>query len=150
MTDETNANESETEELNVLYVGTCPSLSGASELTYEVGTYASDATGALHLRLTKNTGGGMFCRDPIPVSGIDEILAAGKELAAKSFHQMWPGKSTNNGGFLLAVVRDLGVAQRASEESRAHTAVAGTTAQSAIAARIAGGTPAVKPKKGRP
>ena len=147
MNDQTTTDQHDADDFKVLYVGTCPSLSGQSELTYEVGTIAGDESGGLHLRLTKNTGKGMFCKDPVPVSGIDAILASGKELTGKAFREVWPFKSVNNATFLLAVVRDLGVVRRLSEDHRHHSAVPGATAQQAIAARISESKSTAKSKK---
>lgn len=147
MNDQNTTDQPDADDFKVLYVGTCPSLSGQSEITYEVGTIAGDESGGLHLRLTKNTGKGMFCKDPVPVSDIDAILATGKELTAKAFLSMWPGRSTNNAGFALAVVRNLGVVKRLSEEHRHHSGVPGATAQQAIAARISEGKSTARSKK---
>ena len=47
---------------------------------------------------------------------IDAIVKGATELTAKSFHALHPGKSINTGGFVMAVLKDLGLI-RANEEN---------------------------------
>jgi len=61
-----------TEDLRVLKQATCPSLSGASTLTYEIGT---DAEGGLFFRITGNSGGGLFGKEWVAWSAIEPALA---------------------------------------------------------------------------
>jgi hypothetical protein len=119
----------------VLFEAECPSLSGRSQLTFQAARL-KDAHGALHIRLAKNTGKGVFCKDWVAVTDVDALLASSQDLSARTFLPLWPGKSINNGGFLLAVLKDLGLVRLASDESRRHVSVPGATLTQALQARI--------------
>lgn len=60
-------------EIRTLKTGSCLSLSGRSTITYEIGCKGDKA---IHLRLTENTGSGMFSKAWIPVAQIDLLLSA--------------------------------------------------------------------------
>ena len=57
-------------------------------------------------------------------------------LTAKSFHCIHTGKSINTGGFILAALRDIGLIQVNSENSRLHQHVPTTTLESVVMACI--------------
>lgn len=65
------------------HTGKCASISGQSTLTYEIGKHRAE--GSLHLRITRNTGGGMWCKDWASFEAIEAIVlgagAQGKELS---------------------------------------------------------------------
>ena len=56
---------------SVLKTGSCPSLTGASTLTYEIGT----AAGGIVFRITGNSGGGLFGKEWVPWSALQPVLA---------------------------------------------------------------------------
>ena len=87
--------------------GDCPSISGRSTLTYAIGRHKE--TGELHLRIVDNSGKGMWFAGWASAKDIDAIVKGQVELTAKSFHALHPGKSINTGGFVLAVLKDLGL-----------------------------------------
>ena len=118
-----------------IHEGECPSLSGRSVLTYAIGRHAKDAT--LHLRIVRNSGGGMSCNDWADSRKIEAIVKGGPELTAKSFQVLHPGKSINTGGFLLAVLKDLGFIRANAENTRLHEHVPTTTFEQVAMARIA-------------
>ena len=117
-----------------IHEGECPSLSGRSILTYAIGQHADDAT--LHLRIVRNSGGGMSCTDWAESSEIEAIAKGGLELTAKSFQALHPGKSINTGGFLMAVLKDLGFIRANAENTRLHEHVPTTTFEQIAMARI--------------
>ena len=96
-----------TEDLRVLKQSTCPSLSGASTLTYEIG---ADANGALYFRITGNSGGGLFGKEWVAWSAIEPALAD-SPITAGSLKRagVCTGKSANTPGFLLAVLKAEGL-----------------------------------------
>lgn len=104
----------------------CPSLTGRSTLTYQVGRLKDGA--GMQFRIARNTGKGMFCKDWAPVSVIDALLAKASEVSARTFNEVHPGKSINTGGFILAVLKDLGVV-KPKGESRQHERVPGASLQ---------------------
>lgn len=90
--------------IRIVKQNTCPSLSGASELTYEIG---SDSSGAISLRLTSNSGNGKFNTNWVAISTIEELIAnrpGSNTLCASALRPLYKGKSTNSPSFLLAVL----------------------------------------------
>ena len=126
----------------VVYTGTCESLSGRSELTFVIGRHAGDGT--LSLAIATNSGGGMFCRDWVSASAIQDVVLGEEGLTAKSFHVLTPGKSINTGGFLASALRELGLIRANEENTRLHEHVPGTTFEKVVSAHM-GQAKQVKP-----
>lgn len=105
--------------------GECPSLSGASTLTYAIGKHKTENT--LHLRLISNTGGGLFCKDWVEAKAIDALLKSGTPLTSRATQSLLAGRSINSGGFLLAVLKHLGLVNVSDVNTRHHLAVPGMT-----------------------
>jgi hypothetical protein len=120
-------------EMVVDFDAECHSLTGRSVLTYQAGH--DPQTNEPLLRIARNSGKGIFCKDPARVAVIDDLLAKASEVSARTFNDVHPGKSINTGGFILAILRDLGVVQP-KEESRCHERVPGASLQQAIAFKI--------------
>ena len=125
--------EATVDPVEVIYVGECESLSGRSVLTYAVGRHADDGT--LHLRVTDNSGGGMWCKDWAAASDIQSIVIGATELTAKSFHSLHSGRSINTGGYIAAALKDLGLIRVGQENTRLHEHVPTTTFQQLVMAR---------------
>ncbi|MFZ7319808.1 hypothetical protein [Comamonas jiangduensis] len=104
--------------INSFYVNECASISGRSMLTYEVGKGASQ--GDFYLRIVRNTGGGVWCKDWIPFEEIEAIVLGAKELKAQTFQCLHPGRSINTGGFVLAALGDLGLVRPMEANTRLH------------------------------
>ncbi|MBK6928408.1 MAG: hypothetical protein IPH15_13040 [Comamonadaceae bacterium] len=117
-----------------LYHGDCPSISGRSILTFAVGRHKE--TGELHLRVLCNTGKGMLFDGWASAKDIDAIVKGATELTAKSFHALHPGKSINTGGFVMAVLKDLGLIRANEENTRLHEHVPATTFEKVAMARM--------------
>ena len=88
----------------VTKTATCPSLSGASTLNYEVGSTEKDT----FIRITGNTAAGMFCKEWVPLPKITDLLTAGS-ITSTSLKVLYQGKSSNSAGFLLAVLKAEGI-----------------------------------------
>ncbi len=121
--------------IEIIHQGECLSLSGRSTLDYAIGRHPDDGT--LHLRITGNSGGGMWCKDWASASAIQDVVLGEKELTAKSFHVLHQGKSINTGGFVLAALKDLGLIRANAENTRLHEHVPTTTFEKVVMARIA-------------
>ena len=121
--------------IEVIFTGACESLSGRSDLAFSIGRHTEDGT--LHLAITGNSGGGMWCRDWASASEIQSISIGAEGLTAKSFHALHPGKSVNTGGFVLAVLKELGLIRPNAENTRLHDHTPTTTFQQLVMARIA-------------
>lgn len=128
-----------------IYTGSCPSLTNRSTLTYAIGRNAEDQS--LHLAIVGNSGAGMFCSDYAPATQIDAIVFGNLELTSTALKVLHPGKSTNTAGFTLSAIRDLGLVRRATENTRLHEHVPGTTFESVALAKIEAEQASSKPKR---
>lgn len=117
-----------------LYHGECLSISGRSSLSYAIGRHQE--TGELHLRITDNSGKGMWFDGWASAKAIDAIVKGATELTAKSFHALHPGKSINTGGFVMAVLKDLGLIRANEDNSRIHEHVPATTLEKVVMVRM--------------
>ena len=122
---ETEVPEVELSPIQEIYTGECPSLSGLSTLTYAIGRHPEDQS--LHLRIVANTGGGMFCEDWSSGSAIDALVQSNTVLISRSMCELHAGRSINTGGFVLSVLKHLGLVRVNVENSRHHEMVPGTT-----------------------
>lgn len=80
---------------------TCPTLSGKSTLTYDLGR---DASKGLHLRVSANEGGGFFSSEWLAWGHIETAIQKTKPVTSICLRPLFKGKSVNTSGFLLAVL----------------------------------------------
>jgi hypothetical protein len=122
---ETEVTEAELCPIQAIHTGECPSLSGQSTLTYAIGRHPEDHS--LHLRIVANSGGGMFCDEWASGSAIDALVQSTTVLISRSMCELHAGRSINTGGFVLSVLKHLGMVRVNAENSRHHEIVPGTT-----------------------
>ena len=106
-------------EVRVLRAATCPSLSGKSKLTYELGC---DDKAALQLRIAKNSGKGMFSAAWVPWERVGALLEGHGDKPVTS-HSLWPlfkGTSVNTAGFLLAALKQEGLVRELEGKARGY------------------------------
>ena len=88
-------------EIRMLKTGECPSLSGKSTLTYQIG----NDNDKLYIALTGNTGAGIFNKDWFALEEIYSLLASqNKPITSGSLHGLFEGRSSNSAGFILALL----------------------------------------------
>lgn len=98
----------------ILKIDTCPSLSGRSTLTYNIGC---DRSNDLYLRLCGNTGQGNFNKDWVPLSRLAQpVTAKDKPLSAGLMRKLFRGKSVNTASFILAVLKAEGLIEESEED----------------------------------
>ena len=136
----------EVDPIETIYEGECASLSGRSTLSYTIGRHTEDET--LHLRISDNSGKGMWCKDWCSASAIQDVVLGEGELTAKSFHVLHIGKSINTGGFVMAVLKDLGLIRANEENTRLHEHVPTMTFEKVVMLRM-GVSSEPAPKPGR-
>ena len=146
MTEIENQTEAEVDPIETIYEGECPSLSGRSTLSYTIGRHTEDET--LHLRISDNSGKGMWCKDWCSASAIQDVVLGEGELTAKNFNVLQPGRSINNSGFAMAILKDLGLIRANEENTRLHEHVPTTTFEQVAMARM-GVSSEPTPKPGR-
>ena len=103
--------------IRVLKNDSCPSLTARSTLGYELGLKDESE---LYLRLVSNTGSGFFSKEWIPCSVIEQLITGANELTSTSFKTLFPNKSVNTGGFVMAVIKALGLIETNPQNTRWH------------------------------
>lgn len=91
--------------MRILKIGTCPSLSGRSQLTFNIGC---DAEGDLHFRIVANTGSGRFNADWVAISLIEKLLSehpASTPMTSAVLNAVFRGRSSNSPAFLFAALK---------------------------------------------
>lgn len=108
---------SEASNLRVLTVASCPSLSGRSNLIFQIGC---DHEKSIHIRVVENSGKGYFNKNWIPFKAIDDLLLEDAPLTFNTLQPLYAGLSINNAGFLLAALKAAGVVEINPENPRVH------------------------------
>ena len=106
--------------IRVLKNDSCPSLTARSTLGYQLGLKGDSE---LYLRLVSNTGSGFFSKEWVACSVIEQLINGSAELTSTSFKAIFPNKSVNTGGFVMAVIKALGLIQPNPQNSRWHQQV---------------------------
>ncbi len=91
--------------MRVLKIGSTPSLSGRSELTYHLGC---NAEGDIHFRVVGNTGSGRYNSDWVALSVVEQLLSehpTGKPMTSGVLRGVFRHKSTNSPPFYFAVLK---------------------------------------------
>lgn len=104
--------------VRILKEATCPSLTGRSNLTYHVGCIGD----AIQLRVFMNTGSGYFSQEWIPFASINDSLGSLISLTSSTLKPIFTGKSVNTAGFVMAVLKDLGLIQAVPGNQRSYQA----------------------------
>jgi len=87
----------------ILKTASCKTISAKSTLTYQIGTEDDE----LHVRITKNTGGGFFSDEWISMNDIQSVLdeqPAGTPVTSFLLQPLFRGKSVNTPAFLLSAL----------------------------------------------
>ena len=103
--------------IRILKNDSCPSLTGRSILGYQLGLKEESE---LYLRLVSNTGSGFFSKEWIACSVIEQLISGAAELTSTSFKTLFPNKSVNTGGFVMAVIKALGLIETNPQNTRWH------------------------------
>lgn len=88
------------EEIQATRSASCPSLSGRSTISFEVGNKGDSQ----YIRLSGNSAGGIFCKDWIELRQIQQILTGLPNITSKALQPLFAGKSSNSPGFLAACI----------------------------------------------
>jgi len=107
-------------DMKVLKTSTCKTLSGKSTLTYQIGC---DPDSAIHLRITKNSGGGFFSDEWVKYEDIQAVLkerAKDSPIMSHFISPLLKGKSSNTSGFIMAVLSHLKLIRPLPKKKRLH------------------------------
>jgi len=87
--------------MKTIYSAECQKLSSGI-LNYEVGI----DKGEYFVKVAENPGGGRFSDEWVPVKKIEDVLEkAGPSFSSIIFREVFVSKSTNNAGFLAAILK---------------------------------------------
>lgn len=103
--------------------GTAPKLGARAEGSIDYNVLADNERQQLFIAITGNKGGGYFSKEHVDVSKIEACLdttAAAKPFPSKTFKEAFVGCSSNNAGFLVAVLRHEGLLAAAPEAETQH------------------------------
>jgi hypothetical protein len=80
---------------------------------------------ALFLAITDNSSGGYFSREYVPVARTEELLAKLDQsgFPSKGLKAAFTGKSSNNAGFLAAILHAEGLLSRAADSETKHVCI---------------------------
>jgi hypothetical protein len=103
--------------VNVLRSGTCSSLSGKTKLHYEFGV---DPESAWHVRIAKSSGTGYYSKQWVAMEHVQRVLAKNgtKPITCHTLGPIFKGQSVNTAGFLLAVLKEVGLVQPSPDNPR--------------------------------
>ena len=108
------------QEMRILKTGECPSLSGNSTLTYQIGRNEKNE---IDICITGNTGSGIFNKEPASLKDIESMLKTNQSITSGSLMTLLEGKSSNTAGFLLAILLHEGLLKISEENSRHYVKV---------------------------
>lgn len=118
-------------EIRILKAASCPSLSGKSTLSYQVGygvngVNANTTEPVIQLRVYANTGGGFFNKDWITLSTIQQLFdksPSSKPITSNALFPLFKGRSINTPAFLLAVLKQEGFLRPLKDKQRSYERV---------------------------
>ena len=89
-------------QIRILKINTCPSRSGKSQLTYQLGC---NEQSEVYLRIHGNSGTGFFNDEWIAVKRIQaQLSSSGNQFTSFALNALFKGKSMNTPFFILAVL----------------------------------------------
>lgn len=107
-------------EIRTIKTATCPSLSGKSTLTYNIGC---DAEGQVYLRCEAVSSSAYFKPEWVSLAAIQKATENATYISAFHLRPVFTGKSTNSPGFMLAVLKAEGLVKLKDEKERTYVAI---------------------------
>lgn len=102
------------QEVRIVSVQSCSSVTGKSRLTYHVGVLDSE----IRLRVHANSGGGFFSNEWVTLRAILAQTPAMTSFTSRALHRLFKGKSANTPAFLIAVLKQEGLVRPSSADRR--------------------------------
>lgn len=144
--------ESDDASVRIVKVGHCPSLSGKSKLTYQIGSVGKDD---IRVRVVGNSATGAFNPDWVGLDAIEEAFdkcRKGEPITAVSLDHLFRGKSMNTPFFVWAVLKAEGLVRNAKDSPRGYERLDPRDFVARVQAQLKGaqnGQGATKAKKGK-
>lgn len=127
--------------IRVLKTAKCKSLSGESELTYQIGC-GSGSDSEIHFRVVGNTAAGAFNQDWVSLDAIRKAFAKApgpQEITSSHLHRLYAHRSVNTPAFLLAALRHEGLVRPSKTKRRRHECADEASIVAATSAWLAAG-----------
>ncbi len=128
--------------IRVAKIGTCPSISQASELTFHLG-YGADHPQQIYLRLVANSGPGKIHPGWLALADLEQALAsipADGAFKASVLAPLFRGRSTNNLHFSIAVLLHCGLLKKAEPPAEGYVRSTPDVFWKELSALISAGT----------
>jgi hypothetical protein len=116
------ASDSTEDTITVAREAKCPTSSGKSILTYQVG---KDESGAIFIKVSGNDGGGFWSPEWVAYTSVEQAISewpADQGITSMAFRKTFRGKSANTPGFLIAVLCAEGLLEPMGDKKRVHQA----------------------------
>jgi hypothetical protein len=107
----------------LLKEGSAPKLGARAEGSINYNILADNERQRLFIEVIGNKGGGYFSKERVDITKIEACLdtgTSGKPFPSKTFKEAFVGRSSNNAGFLVAVLRHEGLLAAAPEAETQH------------------------------
>jgi hypothetical protein len=102
------------EEIRILKTESCPSLSGRSLITYNIGSKEN----VIYIQLFGNSEKGLFSKIWLTMERIHQLLATDQQITSKTLKVLYAEQSVNSMGFLMAVLCQEKLITQIEEKSR--------------------------------
>ena len=107
--------------IRVLKTAKCPTLTGSSTLTYQIGCKGDSEQPEITFRLHASSGRGFFSKEWISTNAIHKAIEkfpANAPITSAFLKTIFRGKSINTSGFLLAVLKAEGLIEPMQDRRR--------------------------------
>lgn len=121
-TNATMLQATDTQPFWLLKDGTALKLGARAEGSIKYNVLADNERQQLFIAITGNKGGGYFSKEHVPVDRIHELVGKPNQPAfpSKALRLAFAGKSSNNAGFLAAILHAEGLLARATDNEAKH------------------------------
>ena len=93
-------------ETKIIKTATCPSISGKSTLTFQIGKVGTD----IQIRIHENSSGGRFSAEWLSLKAIEKAVGETPFTSVK-LYELFNGRSINTSAFMLAAMVSEGLAK---------------------------------------
>lgn len=104
--------------ITTIHTATCKSLNGTATLGYHIGL---DETSAIHWKIDANSGNGLFSREWVAFTDIQQALDKWRKdhpIVSMALYPLFSGKSVNTPSFLLACLVNEGLLEKVPGKHR--------------------------------
>ena len=138
--------------VRIVKVGHCPSLSGKSKLTYQIGSVGKDD---IRVRVVGNTAPGTFDDSWVGLHAIEDAFEKcrkGEPITAVALDKLYRGRSMNTPFFVFAALKAEGLVKTAKDSPRGYERADSKAFVAKMQAQLKGtqdGQGSTKPKKSK-